>query len=154
MDGRHHIIGSAHPSYADQLASLREAEGVNPIEDEYVTGNLLESRSRAFHLGSSRYVSWVDDDDAILTLDWLAEAVSWLDQGPTIAAVYPHWRMAENGLIRYETSGKPFSAPRYLASPGLIPCHCLTVMRRANVETILADVGAAHPVMVKSQERS
>jgi len=153
VDGRHHIIGSGHPSYADQLAVLRAAEGVNPIEDKYVPGNLLESRSRSFHLGSSRNVSWVDGDDAILTLDWLAEAVSWLDQDPNIAAVYPRWWMTENGLTGYETSGEPFSAPRYLASPGLIPCHHLTVMRRANVEAILADVGAAHPVMVKSQER-
>jgi hypothetical protein len=55
-------------------------------------------------------------------------------------------------LTRYETSGEAFSAPRYLASPGLIPCHHVTVMRRANVEAILADVWAAHPVMAKSQE--
>ena len=149
-----HIIDSGHPSYADQLAALRAAEGVNPIEDEYVPGNLLESRSLAFHLGSSPYVSWVDDDDAILILDWLAEAVSWFDQDPTIAAVYPRWRMTENGLTRYETSGEPFSAPRYLASPGLILCHHLTVMRRANVEAILADVGAAYPVMAKSKSAS
>ena len=146
-----HIIDSGHPSYAEQLAAPRAAEGVSPIEDKHVPGNLLESSSRAFHL-SSPYISWVDEDDAILTLDWLAEAASWFDQDPTVVAVYPRWRMTENGLTRPETSGEPISASCYLASPGLILFRHLTVMRRPNVEAILADVWAA-PVMAKSHER-
>ena len=83
----------------------------------------------------------------------LAEAIDWLDSDPTIAAVYPRWTMTEDGKVRHTTSGEPFSAPQYLAQPGLIPRHHLTILRRLSVEAMLDDFRGAHPCMVKSQER-
>jgi len=148
-----HIIPAPgnEANYALQLERLKHPL-VNTIIGEYVAGNILEARYRAFSQGTSPYVSWVDDDDKILDLSWLPKALETLED-PGVAAVYPRWRSTLFGRVFDETSCEAFTPVRYLFQTASFSPHHLTIMRRENVMECLNRLRERHPTTLSIQER-
>ena len=123
-----HIIDSGrHPE--NFAAQLRRAQ--HPLVTVHVAqpvwGNTLEARRLAYATGTAPFQTWVDDDDEILSLDWVAEAVTILRSDPQVSAVFPRWRSPQVG----EPTEKNWASLRPGAA--LPQAHWLTLMRRGNV---------------------
>lgn len=113
---------------------------------EYVKGNVLEARRRAYALGSCPYVTWVDGDDQVLNTEWFELAIQILDSYPYISAVYPRWQAVRNDEVIKVTPVHVWN-PRVHADFQYTPfAHHLTVMRRYQVLDLLdvakANIGA------------
>ena len=110
-------------------------------EATHVQGNVLEARWQGFNLGTSPYVSWIDDDgDEVLDMQWIDYAVHLLDSDPSIAAVYPRWRATKDYQVVHESKAEH---PALHLEP-----HHLTIMRRKNVIPMLQAIRTAHPLMM------
>src|SRR3954465_1312027 len=96
----HIICTPGNEALCEQQVSRLQHPLVNIVRGSYVQGNILEARYRAFAQGSAPFVSWVDDDDEVLDLSWLPEAVQKL-QDQAVSAVYPRWKATEQGRERH-----------------------------------------------------
>jgi hypothetical protein len=112
-----------------------------------VWGNTARARRQGYTLGSQPFVTWIDDDDALLDLTWLPQALRILRDDSSVAAVYPRWRCSG----AYE-----FTVPVHRWSLRNAHCantpyaHHLTVMRRENVTQFFRDLGAR--TLVRDQD--
>jgi len=127
----------------DQLRRL-EHPSVTVQVGQYVSGSIVDARCKAYALGTCPYVSWVDDDDAVLDLGWIDEAVRVLDRDPTVAAVYPRWKSTVKGVTTHTSRAE--------RTPMHLEPHHLTIMRRTNVLPMIESIRAAHPSMCRWQD--
>jgi hypothetical protein len=136
-----HIIDSTkypanHQAQKQRLAHPR----VNVQEALYVEGSVIEARYQAFQLGSAPYVSWVDDDDQVLDVQWIDQALEMLDADPALSAVFPQWCMSQDGVLQHTSmEGR---------EPYPIAPHHLTIMRRENVLSLLSEVRDQFPSLI------
>jgi hypothetical protein len=106
---------------------------------EFVLGDMLEARSRAYALGSAPYVSWVDPDDEVLDTSWIAGAVELMEADPTVAVVYPRWIATRDGKIVSRIPIHVWDPANF--NRGSKPVgHTFSIMRRANVAQTFADL--------------
>lgn len=118
---------------------------------DWVEGNILEARWRAFQLGTHPYVSWVDGDDEVVSVEWVDRALEILEAHPDVAAVYPRWYTTENGQQKMAPY-HPWSPELHRAFSTQPLAHHLTIMRRHNVMQLLDEAKAAVGKMVKLTE--
>lgn len=111
---------------------------------QYVKGSIVDARCQGYALGTCPYVSWVDDDDAILNLDWIHEAVRVLDTDRSVSAVYPRWKSTVNGVTTHTSRSE--------LTPMHLEPHHLTIMRRQNVLPMIEAIRDAHPSMCRWQD--
>lgn len=103
-----------------------------------VWGNIADARRRAYALGDSPYVSWIDDDDEVLDIKWVDRAIAILESDASVSAVYPRW--CSRGELTLET---PCQDWQLIGAHNCLQpfAHHLTVMRREHVAPFFADVG-------------
>ena len=144
----HMIDSGAHAeNAAAQIERLRHPMIQTHIAQP-VWGNVAEARRRAYALGSHPLVSFIDDDDVVLDVSWVDQAIDIL-RDPEVAAVYPRWcGTGSLGAIETPQHAWDISSAH---SPHLPYAHHLTVMRRTNVDQFFADVGGR--VMVREADR-
>lgn len=113
-----------HPSVRLQIA-------------EPVWGNVAEARRRAYALGDHPFVTWIDDDDEVLDMSWIDQALEILED-PEVSAVYPRW--CSSGALHLVTPVREWElmASHYCLEPA---AHHLTIMRRAHIAEFFRDVG-------------
>lgn len=111
---------------------------------EYVPGAIVQARCRAYAMGTCEYVSWVDDDDTILTLDWLDEAVRILDNDPSVSAVYPRWKYTVHGVVTHVSKAE--------RNPMHLEPHHLTIMRRKYAVPMMESIRDVYPTMCLWQD--
>lgn len=144
----HMIDSGAHAENA--AAQLSRVQ--HPLIRAHVTppvwGNVAAARRRGFALGSHPLVSFIDDDDVVLDMAWVDQAIDIMCD-PEVAAVYPRW-CGTGSLGQIETPEHSWSIT-HAHSPHMPYAHHLTVMRRANVEKFFADVGER--AMVREADR-
>jgi hypothetical protein len=133
-----HIIDSGR--FPENLSKQIERVAhprVNVHIAEPVWGSVAEARRRAYSLGTSPFVTWADDDDEVLDMQWIDEALRVLED-QSVSAVYPRWR--STGALTQETPIAQWELMRshYYLCPH---AHHLTVMRRAHVARFFDDVG-------------
>lgn len=110
---------------------------------DYIEGNVLEARRRAYERGTCPYVSWADGDDQVLDTEWFELAIHILDSYPYISAVYPRWQAVKNNRVVKVTPVHVWN-PQVHSSFQYVPfAHHLTVMRRYQVLDLL-DVARAN----------
>jgi hypothetical protein len=111
------------------------------LKDEHITihnvmgtfGDLRDSRSRGFRLGTAEYVSFVDPDDSIIPGSF-ERCVRALDDHPNVCGVYTTSNtMNEAGVITGMVH-RPWKRTKF---PDMMEIHQLTVMRREHVIDVL-----------------
>ena len=147
-----HMIRTPDYEGFDDQAKRASHPKVTIVEGDYVKGNMLEARMKAYAKGSNPYVSWIDDDDIVLDMSWIDSALEMLED-KSIAAVYPQWRARMNDKIVHQTTFRPWNISHHESNGGSPEAHHLTIMRRENVLELLEQVKAITPVHVKSQDR-
>lgn len=146
----HMIDGGHFPLQADKQRQMMQHPLVTLHTAPYVYRNLREARYNGFSMGSHPYVSWIDDDDEVLDISWIEEAVHILDSNPGIAAVYPRYQTFHNGrMIACLPLQEPWKAELHRNPPPV--AHHLTIMRRENVMTI-HELLKANPIMTREQD--
>lgn len=134
---RHQVERASHPSITVHVA-------------QPVWGNTAEARRRAYALGSHPFVSWMDDDDVVLDVSWVDQALQIL-RDPDVSAVYPRWvglglGVAGGAIVTPVHEWRLMTCHR----AWLPHAHHLTIMRRENVARFFADVGDR--VMMRDQD--
>jgi hypothetical protein len=133
-----HIIDSGR--FPENLARQIERAShprVNVHIADPVWGSVAEARRRAYALGTAPFVTWADDDDEVLDMRWIDEALRILED-TGVSAVYPRWR--STGALKLETPAEPWALMR--SHHYLCPhAHHLTIMRRENVLRFFDEVG-------------
>ena len=149
-----HVIPS--PGFDENLVKILQAlqhPQVHVQIADYVEGDILAARLRAYSLGDCPYVSWVDGDDRVLDIKWIELAVFILDSCPHISAVYPRWTAIKNGKVKKTPPIHVWDARMHSTWSYLPMAHHLTVMRKHQVLELLGDAQEAVGGMVKSQDR-
>jgi leucyl-tRNA synthetase len=101
-------------------------------------GSIGAARAFAFTLGTSEYVSFVDDDDEIDEKAFY-KCLKTIDRHKTIVGVYTDTRHVHpNGRADIEYKGRPWSAKKQLKRISEIT-H-LKIMRRCHVEPYLDEL--------------
>ena len=134
------VAALAHPKIAIHLA-------------DWVEGNLLTARLAGYAKGTNPYVSWVDGDDRVVSVDWVDRALEILEADPTIAAVYPRWYTSKNGKKLRESPNLEWSLDLHRSFTSIPLAHHLTIMRRPHVLSLLKEAHDAVGCMVKSADR-
>jgi len=135
-----HMIRSPSGSFFDAQKAALAHPCINFHEAQYVPGSVVEARLQGFQLGTSPYVSWVDDDDHVLDIQWIDQALDILDNDPTVSAVFPQWCSSQNGTVVHTsmTGNQPYP----------IAPHHLTIMRRQNVIPLLTEISDQFPNLI------
>lgn len=133
-----HMINSGRfPENFERQAERVRHPKVRLQISEPVWGNLVEARRIAYSKGDFPYVSWIDDDDEVLDMSWVDEALEILED-KNVSAVYPRW--CSSGAMVRETRIHEWKLIG--AHHPLWPCaHHLTIMRRQNVTPFFDEVG-------------
>jgi hypothetical protein len=140
----HMIDRGSYPEAARQRELIQHPL-VQFQEGVYVLDNIREARYLSYSKGTCPYVSWIDDDDEVLDISWLDEAIEILESNPKISAVYPRYVIYEHGKVR-ETL--PIQDPwnKNLHRKSCPVAHHLTIMRREQVMAI-QELYKDHPKM-------
>ena len=114
---------------------MLEREPVNIILADYVAGHIGQARLGAFRLGSSEFVTFVDDDD-LFERGMFAAALAELQTHPDWAGVFFHEQNidARGNKTPSQSSRIPYSKTALAAMPGAFH-HGL--FRRWAVERVL-----------------
>lgn len=147
----HMIDSGKFPDLANaQRKKMMEHPLVQFQEGEFVHLNLREARLRSYSKGTCPYVSFIDDDDEVLDISWLEQAIDILEKNPDVSAVYPRYETWEFGK---HARTLPFEARWNENIHRQLPpvAHHLTIMRRENVMAI-HEMFKVHPVMTRMQE--
>lgn len=111
----------------------------NPLVSLHITqpvwGNVLQARYDAYLQGSNPYVTWIDDDDEVLDVTWLSQAVDALEADKHLAAIYPRWVAYDGNTVRATSPAIPWEINLVRRSPPV--AHHLTIMRRTHVLAVL-----------------
>lgn len=146
----HMIDSGRYPTEAENQRVTMRHPLVKLQAAEYVHRNMREARYKGFGLGTNPYVSWIDDDDEVLDVSWLEQAVTLLENDPTIAGVYPRYETYHRGrVISQLPLQEPWTAELHRSPPPV--AHHLTIMRRENVMAI-HELLKANQIMTREQD--
>lgn len=97
--------------------------------EDFIPNHVLYARINGYAKGTSKYVSYFDDDDYIIDFDWVDEAIEMMERNPRIAIVYPRYNAVHAGKVIHTTPTGPYRQNRSFP-----PIHSLSIMRREQIE--------------------
>jgi hypothetical protein len=146
----HMIDGGKFPKLAAQNREAVKHPLITLHDAPWVDQNLRLARLQGFSMGTNPYVSFIDDDDDVLDVSWIGEAVQILEGNPGISAVYPRYETYHNGRsIKTLPIQDPWNAELHRRPPPV--AHHLTIMRRENVLEIHEHM-KIHPIIMREQD--
>lgn len=98
----------------------------------HIEGDLLGARRAGYAAGEHEFVSWVDPDDRVISLDWIGDALQILED-EAISAVYPRWVSTKGGAPKFLVPVHEWH-PIRSHERGFPFAHQLTIMRRKHVQ--------------------
>jgi hypothetical protein len=114
---------------------LLERSNITVYEVDYIKDHVLYARANGFSKGTAKYVSYFDDDDRVLDVSWIDEALQRMEDDKSIAVIYPRYQATRNNKIVYVSPDKPFAVD--FSWPRV---HSLSIFRREYIKLVFDKV--------------